>query len=262
MAGRLRGRVAGLVAGLLLWQGLIAVTGLPPFLLPGPLAVAEAAHAFRSLLAMAALHTAAVMVAGFVAGSVAGCAVGLAMAASPALAARLRGPLLMSQIVPVFALAPILTLWLGYGMAPKVAVVVLVCFFPVASAFLDGLDRPSPACMDLARTMGATRWRTLWHLRIPLALPGLCSGMKLAAAYASVGAVIGEWVGGSEGLGAVMLHANGRMRIDLTFAALAVLTVLAVAFHGVVCHGLDRSLRRFVPVPGGRGWAGEPRLSG
>lgn len=235
-----------ILAGILaLWQALILATGLPPFLLPDPRAVAEALLTHRDMLARASLHTFTEIAAGFALGAGAGGALALSMAASARLAALLRPVLLVSQMIPIFALAPILTLWLGYGMAPKIVVSALICFFPVASAFLDGLERPAPAHADLARTMGANGWREMWHLRIPAALPMLGSGLKLAAVYAPIGAVIGEWVGGSEGLGAVMIHANGRMRIDLAFAALALVTLMALFFHAAVGWGVRRGLARF-----------------
>ncbi|NHF73324.1 ABC transporter permease [Paracoccus sp. 12-3] len=226
---------------LALWQGLI----LPPFLLPGPVAVVGALFSHRDVLASAALTTLAEILAGFALGAGLGAGLAVAMAYWPRLAAALRPVLLISQVIPIFALAPILTLWLGYGMAPKVAVTALICFFPVASAFLDGLQRSPPACLDLARTMGASAGREMWHIRIPMALPMLGSGLKLAAVYAPIGAVIGEWVGGSEGLGAVMIHANGRMRIDLTFAALTLVTLIALGFHGAVAWGVRRAFWRF-----------------
>lgn len=230
---------------LVLWQGLILATGLPPYLLPGPIAVAGAFISHHTVLVQALLQTLTEIAAGFTLGAATGSALALLMAASPRLAALLRPMLLVSQVIPIFALAPILTLWLGYGLAPKIVVTALICFFPVASAFVDGLERTSPASLDLARSMGASPLRVLWHIRIPMALPLLGSGLRLAAVYAPVGAVIGEWVGGSEGLGAVMIHANGRMRVDLTFAALSLVTVLALAFHGLVGWGLHQMLARF-----------------
>lgn len=233
------------LAFLLLWQGLIMMTCLPPFLLPGPRAVLAALHSHPQLLAQATLRSATEMIAGFALGGIAGAGLAVLMALCPRIATALRQLLLISQVIPIFAMAPILTLWLGYGIAPKIVVTALICFFPVASAFLNGLERCSPACLDLAQSMGASRLRTMWHLRIPMALPMLGSGLTLAAAYAPVGAVIGEWVGGSEGLGAVMIHANGRMRIDLTFAALALVTLLALSFHGTVNWILRRALARF-----------------
>ena len=230
---------------LLAWQALVTVTGLPPFLLPGPGAVAEALWSHRAVLANAALRSLTEILIGFALGSGTGAALAVLMASLPRLASVLRPVLLLSQVIPIFALAPILTLWLGFGMAPKIVVVALICFFPVASAFHDGLLRTSPACLDLARTMGAHPWREMVHLRIPMALPMLGSGLVLAAVYAPIGAVIGEWVGGSEGLGAVMIHANGRMRTDLAFAALALVTLIALGFHALVSRVVARCFARF-----------------
>lgn len=230
---------------LALWQGLVLATGLPPFLLPGPQAVAKALLSHHQVLGLALLRTSTEILAGFALGASTGAALALAMAAFPRLAHGLRPILLVTQVIPIFALAPILTLWLGYGMAPKIVVAALICFFPVASAFLDGLERTSPACLDLAKVMGARNWRVLLQIRLPMALPMLGSGLTLAAVYAPVGAVIGEWVGGSEGLGAVMIHANGRMRIDLTFAALALVTVTALCFHALIRAAVRRGFARF-----------------
>lgn len=230
---------------LLLWHAVIAMTGVPPFILPTPASVGHALCTHYPLLARAALQTMTEIAAGFGIGAVGGSLLAIAMAAFPRLAAVLRPALLFSQVIPIFALAPMLTLWLGYGMAPKITVAALICFFPVASAFLDGLVRGAPGVLDLGRTMGAGRWRMMWHLRIPLALPHLASGLKLAAIYAPIGAVIGEWVGGSDGLGAVMIHANGRMRIDLSFAALALITLIALGFHGAVSAISARLMTRF-----------------
>ena len=152
--------------------------------------------------------------------------------------------LIVSQVIPVFALAPILTLWLGFGLAPKVAMVVLIVFVPVAQALYDGLMAPPAAQMDVARVMGAGRFAMLRHLRLPAALPRLASGLRLGAIYAPVGAVIGEWVGGARGLGALMIQANGRMKTDLMFAALIVVVALSLVLYTVIDRGLARFLAR------------------
>lgn len=235
-----------LTTTLLLWEVTVRLTGLPPYLLPSPVQVAQALQTHHSQLLWASGQTLAEIVAGFTLGASLGILLALTMAASPGLAQAIRPILLISQVIPIFALAPILTLWLGYGMAPKIVVTALICFFPVASAFLDGLSRGAPACLDLAKTMGASGWSAMWHLRIPMALPMLASGLGLASVYAPIGAVIGEWVGGSEGLGAVMIHANGRMRIDLAFAALTLVTVIALGFHGLVRWSLARVWARYL----------------
>ena len=230
---------------LALWQGLIWLADMPSFLLPAPAAVAEALWLNRIEIARNAGFTLTEVVLGFTLGSVIGAALAVAMGFSARLTGILRPILTFSQTIPVFALAPILTLWLGFGMAPKIAMTVLIVFFPVAAAFLDGLGRTPQAALDLAQVMGASRGRIMRHLRIPAALPQLATGLRLAAVYAPIGAVIGEWVGGARGLGALMIHANGRMKTDLVFAALLVLSVMTVIFARLVSAAISRIWRRY-----------------
>lgn len=230
---------------LLLWQGLIWLGGIPPFLLPSPAAVADALWLNRAEIARNAGFTLLEVMLGFILGAGLGAALAVAMGFSARLTGILRPILTFSQTIPVFALAPILTLWLGFGIAPKIAMTVLIVFFPVTAAFLDGLTRTPQAALDLAQVMGASRARIMWHLRIPAALPSLATGLRLAAVYAPIGAVIGEWVGGARGLGALMIHANGRMKTDLVFAALLVLSVLTVVFARLVALAVARIWRRY-----------------
>ena len=234
-----------IVTVLALWQGLIWLAEVPSFLLPAPTAVAEALWINRAEIARHAAFTLTEVVLGFVLGSAIGAALAIAMGFSKRLTGVLRPILTFSQTIPVFALAPILTLWLGFGMAPKIAMTVLIVFFPVASAFLDGLSRSPQAALDLAKIMGASNGRVMRHLRIPAALPYLATGLRLAAVYAPIGAVIGEGVGGARGLGALMIHANGRMKTDLVFAALLVLSVMTVVFARLVSVMVARIWRRY-----------------
>ncbi|MFT3973471.1 MAG: ABC transporter permease [Amaricoccus sp.] len=217
-----------------LWQAVVSLAGLPPFILPGPGRVAAALWTNRALIASNAGVTMIEVMIGLVAGTVVGAAVAIGLAASTTARSLLQPILVFSQAVPVFALAPILTLWLGYGIASKVVMAVLIIFFPVASSFLDGLLATPPGYLDLARCMGARPGAALWRIRVPAALPSLASGLRLAAVYAPIGAVIGEWVGASRGLGYLMLLANGRAKVDLMFAALLVLAAFTIALHAVI----------------------------
>ena len=139
--------------------------------------------------------------------------------------------LLISQVIPTFAIAPLLVIWLGYGMSSKIATTAIMLFFPITSAFFDGLRHTHPDLVDLARTMNAKKWRFFWHIRIPAALPYFASGLRIAVIAAPISAVIGEWVGASHGLGFLMLNANARMQIDLMFAALATLTLFSLLLY-------------------------------
>ena len=232
------------LAGLaLLWQAFVWLTDQPPYILPGPGAVVLAWLESRESILAHAGTTAAEIGLGLALGALLGCSSSLAMAYFRPARRWLMPILVISQAVPVFAIAPLLVLWLGYGMASKVAMATLIIYFPVAAAFHDGLRRTEPGWLDLARTMNASRWAVLRHVRLPAALPALASGLRVAAAVAPIGAVVGEWVGSSAGLGYMMLHANARMQVDLMFAALATLAVLAVTLYFTV----DWALRRAIP---------------
>ncbi|TNC73096.1 ABC transporter permease [Rubellimicrobium roseum] len=236
--------LAGAVAGLLAWQALIALGDLPPFILPGPIRVAQALWANVLLIAGHAVVTLAEILTGLVLGAILGGLSAILLAASPLARSALRPMLVLSQAIPVFALAPLLTLWLGYGFWSKVAMALLIIYFPVTSAFFDALVRTPADWVGLARVMGARPAAVLLHLRIPAALPGLASGLRLAAVYAPIGAVIGEWVGAAQGLGYLMLLANGRARIDLMFAALIVLVLITLSLHYLVDAVCGSLLRR------------------
>lgn len=232
-----------LMTGLLVcWQFLVLLTDVPAYIIPGPLQVARAMTLqFRMLLPHFGI-TLVEILAGLALGTLLGAATALAITASSLLKRWLLPLLVISQAIPVFALAPVLVLWLGYGMASKVAMAVLIIFFPVTAAFHDGMRRVNPDLLDLAQIMGASRPAVFRHIIIPSALPAFASGMRVATAVAPIGAVVGEWVGSSAGLGYVMLHANGRMQIDIMFAALALLAALSLLLYFL----MDRLLNRIV----------------
>lgn len=225
-----------------LWQLVVLLTGAPRYILPGPPAVAAALIGNLPLLFAHAQVTMLEIVLGLILGTCLGVASALLLASFAPLRRWLLPVLVVSQAIPVFALAPILVLWLGYGLASKIAMAMLIIYFPVTAAFFDGLRRTEPGWIDLARTMGGTPMRTLWHIRVPAALPALASGLRVATAVAPIGAVVGEWVGASAGLGYLMLQSNARMQVDLMFAALFVLSVFAVVLYSAVDAGLRAAL--------------------
>jgi putative hydroxymethylpyrimidine transport system permease protein len=238
----LRGLVvlAGLVA---VWQAVVWLTAIEPFILATPAEVGRALIDDAGLLAEHAAVTLGEILLGLAFGTLLGTMTALTMASYRPARRWLLPVLVASQAIPVFALAPILVLWLGYGLWPKVAMATLIIYFPVAAAFFDGLRRTEPGWLDLARTMGAGRAATLWRIRVPAALPGLASGLRVATAVAPIGAVVGEWVGASAGLGHLMLHARARVETPRLFAALVVLAAMAVLLYLLV----DRLLRRAMP---------------
>lgn len=226
------------------WQLLVMATDMPAFILPSPLRVGKALWDNAGLIAHHAQVTIIEIIAGLILGALLGIVTALHLASSPMARAFIRPVLVLTQALPVFALAPILTLWLGYGMWSKVLISILIIYFPVTSAFFDGLTQTPKGWVDLAKSMQASPRQILWRIRVPAALPSLASGLRLAAVYAPIGAIIGEWVGASEGLGYLMLLANGRAKIDLMFAALAVLALVALCLHKIVGWGCDRLVAR------------------
>lgn len=230
-----------LTAGfLVLWQLLVTLTGAPPYILPGPLPVGHALMDKFPLLLSHLGTTLAEILLGLALGTILGTGAALIMILSPLLKRWMLPVLVVSQAIPVFALAPILVLWLGYGMASKVGMAVLIIFFPVASSFFSGMQRTEPDLLELARIMGAGPLAVLRTIVIPSALPAFASGLRVAAAVAPIGAVVGEWVGSSAGLGFYMLHANARMQIDVMFAALTVLAVTSLALYFLIDRLLDK----------------------
>lgn len=220
--------------GLAIWQALVWIFGFTHYILPEPLTVARALWDYRALIGDRAGETVTEVVIGMAAGTSLGAATGIVLVWSRFARDYVRPLLVLGQAAPVFALAPILMIWFGFGIEPKIAMALMIVYFPVASAFFDGLVNAPQGWIDLARTMGAGRAAILWRVRVPAAVPGLCTGLRLAAVYAPIGAVIGELAGGARGLGYLMTYANSRTKIDLMFAALVVLAIFTVALHAAV----------------------------
>ncbi len=211
---------------------LADVLGLEPFLVPAPAEIASSLWEDRSLLAENAWVTFAEVLAGFAAALALGVAAAVALHLSPLLR-RVSYPLVVaSQTIPVIVIAPILVVWFGFGIGPKVAIIALICFFPITVNTLDGLATVPPDQRKLMRSLGAGRLRVLSSLEAPTALPFLLSGAKIAAAVAVIGAVFGEWAGADEGLGHLMLVDNAKLEVARLFAAMVWLSAMAIALFG------------------------------
>jgi len=227
---------------LVAWWAITAFTPVPPFMLPTPQSVGAALLAQHDLLFTNTITTLAEILLGLLFGTLLGAVAAIGIVASTTLQRWLMPILVLSQAIPVFALAPLLVLWFGFGITAKIVMTVLVIFFPVTANFADGLRRTDPSLLDLAHTMNAGRTASLRHIRLPAALPALASGLRVATAFAPIGAIIGEWVGASAGLGYVMINANARIQTDLMFAALAILATITITLYQLVDHALRRLL--------------------
>jgi putative hydroxymethylpyrimidine transport system permease protein len=221
------------------WQLLVTITEMPHYILPDPIAVGDALLQHIQPLLFHARTTLIEILAGLTLGTIMGVASALTLIASPTLKRWMLPVLVISQAIPVFALAPILVLWFGYGMASKIVMAVLIIFFPVTAAFYDGMRRTNPDLLELAKVMNGKPLAVLRLIKIPTALPSLASGLRTATAVAPIGAIVGEWVGASSGLGYFMLHTNARMQIDQMFAALFLLSIMALVLYFAVDRALD-----------------------
>lgn len=216
------------------WALLKALTDIPDSSLPTPGQVLSALVDQRSLLAENAWVTLQEVLIGFAAAVVLGIGLAVVIHASPTVERAVYPWLVISQMVPVVAVAPIFVIWTGFDLRPKVMVIALVAFFPVAVSTIDGLKAADRELLDLLRTMGASRWRRVRMARVPAALPFVFAGLKVASALAVVGAVFGEWVGSSEGLGHLILVFNNQMATADMFAAITVLALIGIGLFAAV----------------------------
>ena len=237
--------IAGLAA-LAGWEASVRLLGVPNYLLPAPSRVLVTLVTNLHLIWPDALVTGGEMVGGLLVGASSGIAVALVMARSRWIEQALGPLLVVAQALPVFAIAPLLVVWFGFGVASKLAMAGLIIFFPVATSLFEGLRRTDEGLVDLARLNRASPADTLLLIRLPSALPALASGLRVAAAVAPLGAVVGEWVGSSSGLGLLMLHSNARMQTDMMFAGLTVLVVFSIALWAAV-GALTRRLVFWAP---------------
>ena len=220
-----------LISVIFFWFLINFFSDLPSFILPSPISVFISIKENFELLIYHLFFTLVEIILGLTIGLFLGVVTAIFLASSKTVTSILKPTLVFSQALPVFALAPILTLWFGYGLWSKVVMAILIIFFPVTFAFFDGLTKTPSGYLDLAKTMGAKKIQILFKIRIPNAIPFLGSGIRLASVYAPIGAVIGEWVGSSNGLGYLMLLANGRVKIDLMFASMLFLGILSILLY-------------------------------
>ena len=217
------------------WEAYAALGGVDAFILPAPHEVASALWTDWSVLAPDLRTTAGEVLLGVA------CAAGVHL--SPVLRAAVYPLLVASQTIPIVIVAPLLVAWLGFGLAPKLVIVALVCFFPVTVTALDGLAGADPALGKVMRTLGASRWQIFRRVEAPAALPSLFSGARIAAAVAVIGAVLAEQAGSSAGLGHLILQAIPQFETARAYAAVVVLSAFAVILFGA----LSLAERRLVP---------------
>jgi ABC-type nitrate/sulfonate/bicarbonate transport system permease component len=222
------------LAILVAWEAYVRLAGVQPVVLPGPVRVLEALWTYRDDAVRHTIPTLVETVLGFALAVVLAVVAAAAMDRMPAARRAVEPLLVTSQTIPVVALAPLFLLWFGFGLAPKVLVVVLVTFFPITVALLDGFRSVALDAEDLMRSYGASDGQAFRHLRWPAALPAFFTGLRISVVYAVIGAVFGEYVGAREGLGIWMQLSQNAFRTDLVFGAILVTSVLSLALYALV----------------------------
>jgi putative hydroxymethylpyrimidine transport system permease protein len=217
-----------------IWELVVWAADVPDYLFPAPSAVASALADDAGLLGDAAAVTAREMILGYLLAVVLALALAVVLHFSALLRRALLPLLVVSQTVPTVVLAPILAILLGYGIGPKLVVVAIVCFFPIVVNAVDGLRSTDAELVRMMRTLHGSRLAIFRRVELPGALPAIFSGARVAATYAAVGAVFGEWAGSSSGLGFVMLQAQPALATARIFAAVLILCAIALALYALV----------------------------
>jgi ABC-type nitrate/sulfonate/bicarbonate transport system permease component len=225
------------------WEAYARLSGIDSFVLPAPDQVASSLWNDRGLLWHNLLVTAQEVGLGVLLALAVGMVLAIAIHFSRSLRRGLYPLLVGSQAVPVVIVAPLLLVWFGFGITPKLVIITLVCFFPVVVTTLDALAAVDPDQLKLLRTLGASRWQAFRFAEMPAALPAALSGAKIAVAVAVIGAVFAEYVGSSDGLGHLMLQAIPQLETARAYAA----TVLLAAFAIALFTALSLAERRLVP---------------
>jgi ABC-type nitrate/sulfonate/bicarbonate transport system permease component len=221
------------------WYFVAKVSGLSPFILPTPPDVIRAGWETRDILLNAIGITLLATGIGLVFSLMAGVGIAALMDFWPLAHRALYPILVVSQTIQILAIAPIMIIWFGFGVTPTIFIVVLFCFFPLAVSTADGLTSSEPELIALLRAMKANK-KQIWRMvRMPSALPSFFSGLRLAVTYSVVAATIGEWVGGSPGLGLYMLRSKNALATDQVFAAMFITSLLSIALFMLV-YGIER----------------------
>lgn len=226
--------LAAMLALIALWQASTAVFKIPDYILPSPIAIADAVVTNWQVLLKQSWATFVESMLGFALGIVVGIPLAVLIACSPMVEKTLYPLLVASQSVPKVALAPIFVVWFGFGLLPKVLIAFSIAFFPVVVNTVVGLQRTPTDMIKLMRALGASPLETFWRVRIPMASPFIFAGIKISSAFAVVGAIVGEFIAAEEGLGYLQLVANNNLEIPLLFACLLMLSVLGALMYYLV----------------------------
>ena len=224
-----------------LWQLVVATNDIPHWKLPAPKAIGEELWVSRSILLGHTWVTLKEIFLGFAIALVGGIVLAGLINLSRTLERVIYPSVIASQTIPIIVIAPLLLIWLGYGMQHKVIVVALISFFPIVVNTVDGLKSADPDMINLLRTLGANRWQVFTKVQVPNSLPFMFSGIKIAITFSVIGAVIGEWVGSSEGLGYLAIRSKSQFLSERVYATVVLLSIMGIGLF-LIAALLERIL--------------------
>ncbi|PLS14614.1 nitrate ABC transporter permease [Bacillus sp. M6-12] len=219
---------------LVVWEISVKATGIPEWLLPAPTKIGSAAMAGWVDFYPHLVSTVKLALIGFLIGSSIGLVTAIVLHLLPAIRDSIFPLLILSQNIPIIVLAPLLVIWFGFGLLPKLIVITLVCFFPLTVAALDGFRQTAPELKHYMNMAGATKNQLFWKLELPYSLPSVFSGLKISATYSVMGAVISEWLGAKQGIGVYMTLASSSFRTDRVFVAIFAIMLLSLIFFVII----------------------------
>lgn len=226
--------LAFIIAAVIVWDIAVRITGVPVWILPTPGQVLVTLKGSLPLLYNHAQSTVLAALSGLLAAVVVALFLSVLMALSPFIKQGIYPLIVTSQTIPIIAVAPLFIIWFGYGVLPKVVVVALVCFFPVAVSMIEGMEGTDPEMVNMLQVMGASSWQAIKLVKLPAALPSFFAGLKIAGTYAVMGAVIGEWLGATKGLGVFMTRALHAYQMSNVLAGVAVISFISLVIFFLV----------------------------
>ncbi len=238
--------LAAVLFFLIAWQLCTSLFNIEQWILPSPSDIAKQTADGGGDLWGHVLATVRLTLEGFVIGTLVGLVIAFILHMVPFLKSALYPLLILSQNIPTIALAPLLIIWFGFGLLPKLIVITLVCFFPVAVATMGGLKQTDRTMLNYMRMIGANKRQIFAKLELPHALPSIFSGIKIAATYSVMGAVIAEWIGADKGIGYYMMLQKAGYRTDRMFVAILIIVALSLLMFGLIAL-LERWLVRWKP---------------
>ncbi|MFD1137295.1 ABC transporter permease [Paenibacillus urinalis] len=236
--------VAAVILFLAVWQIAVPLFHIEKWILPSPVDITREAAAQAASLTEHTWATVQLTLLGFGIGAAIGLLTAMVLHLVPFMKTALYPLLILSQNIPTIALAPLLMIWFGFGLLPKIIVITLVCFFPIAVSAMDGLMQTDRAMLSYMRMAGASKGQIFRKLEVPHALPSIFSGLKIAATYSVMGAVIAEWIGTDKGIGYYMMLQKSAYRTDRVFVAMAIIVLLSLLLFAIIAM-LERALIRY-----------------